>query len=93
MKARVDNNQGQIVEDLRKIPGVTVETGHDDLIVGCRRRTFWFELKDDEAVSKKSGEVLESKITPDQKRIRNTFTGQYDIVKSTEEILAIILRS
>ena len=90
MKARVDNNQGKIVKELLQIPGVSVELGHDDIICGYRKRTFWFEIKSEAAVSRKTGKVLESRIEDDQKRLRSTFTGQYDIVKSTDEILAII---
>ena len=32
--ARVDENQTGIVEKLRQIPGMSVETGHDDLLSG-----------------------------------------------------------
>ena len=83
----IDANQPQIVEDLRKIPGVTVELDHDDIIVGAQGLTFWYELKSEEAVSKKTGLILESQIKPDQKRIRAEFTGHYKIVSSFDQII------
>lgn len=86
--AKIDANQPGIVEKLRSIPGVTVEINHDDLLVGCQRFTFWFEIKNpEEACSKKTGKILESAIKPDQKRIRAEFTGHYKIVSSFEQII------
>jgi len=85
--ARCDKNQPDIVKDLRKIPGVSVEVNHDDILVGCHGVTFWYEIKSPEAVSKKTGEIMESEIKPDQKRIRSTFTGHYKIVSSFEQII------
>ena len=43
--AKIDRNQGDIVSALRKIPGISVETGHDDILVGYKGRTWWFEVK------------------------------------------------
>ena len=83
----MDKNQSPIVEALRQIPGVTVETGHDDILCGYNLRTYWFELKSGNATSKKTGKVLESHIEPDQKRIRDLYTGHYSIVSSLDEIL------
>ena len=84
---RVDNNQSEIVNQLRSIPGVSVETGYNDILVGWRGQTFWFELKNEDCVSKKTGKILESEIKPDQKRIPEKFTGHYKIVSSFEEII------
>ncbi len=87
LKARTDSNQNEIIEKLRQIPGVTVELSHDDFLVGFRGKTYWFELKNQDCVSKKTGKILETKIKEDQKRIRGTFTGHYRIVSSFDEIL------
>ena len=84
--ARVDNNQKYIVDQLRSIPGVTVEVNHDDILVGYKGRTYWFEIKNPE-VANANGRVFESKIKDDQKRIRRTWTGHYKIVSTLEEIL------
>jgi hypothetical protein len=90
-KDKVDNNQAKIVSDLGKLPGITIETGHDDILVGYNGRTFWFEIKNpDRCLSKKTGKLLDSCLEDDQKRIRETFTGQYDIVFSVGEILVVI---
>ena len=85
--ARIDNNQEEIVKQLRSIPGVTVELSHDDILCGYQGVTRWYELKNPDCVSKKTGKILESAIQPDQKRIRSTFTGHYRIVSTIEEIL------
>ena len=88
--AKIDSNQPEIVKKLRQIPGVSVELGHDDILVGFRKITFWYELKDESAVSNKTGKILESEIKPDQKRIRGTFTGHYKIVSSYNQIITDI---
>ena len=89
--AKVDLNQNLIVETLRMIPGVTVEPDHDDILVGYRSVTYWFEIKNPElACSKKTGEILKSAIKPDQQRILDNYTGHYKIVSSLEQILTEI---
>lgn len=74
---KVDKNQTEVVDHLRSIPGITVEVGHDDILVGYKGRTHWYELKGSKATP----------IKPDQKRISNEFTGHYKIVYSLREIL------
>lgn len=87
--ARVDGNQEDIISALRTLPGITVETGHDDILVGYNLCTYWFEIKDP-GEANNAGQVFESKITRDQKRIRRTFTGQYNIVTTKAQILDVI---
>lgn len=90
-KDRVDENQRDIVKKLRSCPGVTVVTGHDDLLVGYRGITYWIELKDPEKTkSKKNGKLLSGALKDSQKDLLKNFTGQYDIVFTAEEILEII---
>lgn len=43
--AKVDRSQTAIVRQLRSIPGVTVEPGHDDVLCGWKGVTYWFEIK------------------------------------------------
>jgi len=88
--AKVDLNQGTIIEALRTIPGVTVQTGHDDLLIGFREKTYWFELKSARAVSKRTGEVNESEKKKSQKILESTWAGHYSIVSSLDEILSQI---
>jgi hypothetical protein len=85
-KMRVDDNQKRIVEGLRAM-GITCAPSHDDILVGHKGATFWYEVKNPNTVSKKTGEVLESKIKSSQKKIRATWRGHYKIVTSIEEIL------
>ena len=84
---KIDNNQVSIVKVLRKIPGITVEVGHDDLLLGYKGKTYWFEIKNPDCVSKRTGKVLPSKIKPSQKKLLKTFTGHYSIVWKLEQIL------
>lgn len=87
--AKIDANQAGIVGALRKLPGVTVELGHDDCLIGYNLQTYWVEIKNPEQANK-DGKIFESAIKPDQKRIRQTFTGAYLITCSYQEILEFI---
>lgn len=75
--AKVDANQSEIVEALRSIPGVTVQTGMDDIIVGFRGKTYWYEIK--------TGPKAE--IKPGQKKLTAEWRGHYRIVWSLDMIL------
>lgn len=85
--AKIDNNQKEIVEALRKIPGVSVEVNHDDILVGCAEVTRWYEIKDPSVVNLKTGKVQPSAIKPSQKKLLETFTGHYKIVWELDQIL------
>jgi hypothetical protein len=89
--ARIDKNQPEIVNALRKIPGVSVQLGMDDILIGYKKKTYWFEIKEPESISKKTGKVLDSKIKPSQHKLRDTWTGHYQIVWSVDQILAEIM--
>ncbi len=78
--ARIDSNQPAIVEALDCIPGVTVQPGHDDILVGYKGKTYWFELK---SSNKK-------KMRPSQEKLFARWTGHYQIVSSLDEILLAI---
>ena len=85
--ARTDTNQSAIVEALRKIPGVTVETDHDDIFVGYKGFNYWYELKSEEAVGKRTGKVKESSKRKNQKKLESAWKGHYKIVSNLDEIL------
>ena len=89
---RSDNNQAAIVKALRQIPGVTVVTEMEDVLVGYTdadgiRRTLWYELKDPATVSPVTGEVRPSAIKESQKRLLREFTGHYRVVWKIDQIL------
>lgn len=86
LKAKIDNNQNEIVDALRQIPGVQVEPGHDDIFVGYKGRNYWFEIKSGNAVNK-AGHIRESAIKPKQKELREHWSGHYSIVSSFDQII------
>jgi hypothetical protein len=87
---KIDKSQQGIVGYLRGLPGVEVELDHDDFLVGYNQMVFWFECKSEDALSKVTGQVLESKKTKRQKRLDRTWTGQRDYVTTAQEIIEII---
>lgn len=84
---RTDANQAEIVEKLRSIPGVTVQTDHDDILVGFRKKTYWFEVKRPEIVGKVSGKVRRSGMKKSQLDLLESFTGHYAVVWNLDQIL------
>jgi len=88
--AKVDGSQDSIVQALRKIPHISVEVGHDDIFVGYKGRNFWFELKSQSTVSKKTGKVRHSAIKESQHNLIKHWTGHYEIVWKIDQILAAI---
>lgn len=88
--ARVDDNQSGIVEQLEKIPGLSIAKGHDDILVGYRGNTYWFEIKSPKAISKKTGKPLKSSVKKSQIELSSTWCGHYEIVWSVEQILKSI---
>ena len=83
--AKVDQNQKLIVRQLRQIPNITVAVGHDDILVGYRGRTYWFEIKRPEVIGK-DGLVRPSKITDSEKKLRDEWQGHYAVVSTFDEI-------
>jgi len=91
-KDKIDANQAEIVKGLRKIPGITVETGHDDILCGCYDkdgipRTYWYEIKNPDKISPKTGQPQPSAIQDSQKQLIKKWTGHFKIVSTIEEIL------
>lgn len=85
-KDKVDINQPEIVKSLRAL-GYSVELDHDDILVGKHGRTYWYEIKSEDAVSKKTGKVLQSAKKDHQIKLEATYQGHYKIVSSLDEIL------
>lgn len=90
-KKKIDANQKSIVEALRKIPGVTVALDHDDVLVGYKGKTFWYEVKNPDVIGK-DGVVRDSAKKESQKKLESSWTGHYRIVWNLDQILDEILR-
>ena len=88
--AKIDRGQVEMVKALRQTPGVTVSVGHDDILVGYKFRTYWFELKAPETVSNKTGKVRPSEVTETEMARLATWQGHYSVVWSLDQILAEI---
>ena len=82
-KDRVDANQNEIVDALRKM-GFSVELGHDDCLVGINGLNFWYEIKNPNKISK-TGKIHNLKKS--QKDLLRDWKGHYKIVSSLDEIL------
>ena len=87
--SRIDRNQTEIVEALRKL-GASVQPLHSagdgipDLLVGYQGRNFLIEVKD--GTKKPSAR----KLTPCQVEWHHEWLGQAAIVTSTEEAIALV---
>lgn len=84
---RIDGTQQQIVAELRSIPGVTVEVDHDDILVGYRDNTYWFEIKDPDSVINKSNGIKAGSFKKSQINLIKNWTGHYRIVWNIDQIL------
>ena len=88
---KTDNNEKDIVSALRQIPGVSVETGHDDILLGYKNKTYWFEIKNPSEVDKNGKPYAKkSETAKKQKKLDDEFKGHYKIVYCIEQILAEI---
>lgn len=75
--ARVDDNQAEIVKELRA-RGFSVQTGHDDILVGYWGMTFWYEIKNINGKNRKQ---------ESQEKLESTWRGHYLVVYSLQGIL------
>ncbi|MHC5061972.1 MAG: hypothetical protein ACYTFK_12910 [Planctomycetota bacterium] len=85
--AKIDSNQPEIVKALLKIPGVSVQTGVDDIFVGYKGRNYWYEIKAPDTLSEKTGLADKDAFKKSQINLLKTWTGHYEIVWTLEEIL------
>ena len=85
--ARTDNNQTDIIKLLRQVPGISVAPNHHDLLVGFRGKTYWFEIKNPNAISKKTNTVLQKRKQESQIKLEKKWTGHYKVVTRFEEIM------
>jgi hypothetical protein len=84
---KVDNNQSSLVKKMRKIPGLTVAHTHTigqgfpDIICAFRGVNYLFEIKDP------SKPPSARKLTPDEVKFHNEWTGQIAVVETFEDVL------
>lgn len=87
--ARVDDNQREIVEELRRA-GCSVWSlagvgkGFPDLAVGFRGRNLFLEVKDG------SKPPCKRKLTPDEEAFHASWRGHVAVVESVEDALKIV---
>lgn len=85
--AKIDANQREIVKQLRAL-NVSVAVSHDDILVGYKGRTYWFEVKDPGKLLCKDGVTFrKGAITPGQADIARTWRGHYCVVWELDMIL------
>jgi hypothetical protein len=85
--ARKDTNEKEIVDNLLMFPGVSVDVNRDDIFVGYLGVNYWYEIKNPEVISTKTGKVQPSKIKDSQVKLLKNWKGHYKIVSTLEEIL------
>lgn len=73
---RIDVNQPGIVKALRAM-GISVELDHDDILVGYKGKTYWYEIKTGEKAVIKGSQI----------KLLAEYKGHYKIVWSVEMIL------
>ena len=88
--AACDENQPEIVAALRKLPGVSVEVGHDDIIIGYKGQNFWIEIKDPSKTLRKCGRIKTDIFKKSQILLMRDWTGQYSICFTFMDCLEVI---
>lgn len=89
MPKRTDGNHKEIVKALREI-GASVQSlaelgsGVPDILVGFRGKNYTFEIKDWRQPPNKR------KLTPDEKKWHELWTGQVAVIETFNEALAIL---
>ncbi len=59
---------------------------HDDILVGYRGKTFWYEIKSDNQM-KKDGTLKANALKASQVKLQQEWKGHYRIVTGVDEIL------
>jgi len=88
-KAKVDDNQSEIVDALRKAGcSVTITSGQadgfPDIVVGFRDINYLIEIKDGSKVPSKR------KLTPDQVKWHKRWNGKAHVVKNVTEAFKVV---
>lgn len=87
---RLDDNHAEIVDFLRSIPGVSVQSlasvafGCPDLLIGYQDINYLAEVKDGRKPPSKR------RLTPAEVKWHEDWTGQKAIIKSVEDAAALL---
>jgi hypothetical protein len=87
---RIDENQPALVKQLRQIPGLkvahthTIGDGFPDIVVSFRGVNYMFEIKDP------SKSPSRRKLTEDEEKFHNEWTGQIAVVETVTDVLKVI---
>ena len=81
----VDKNELEIIKALEAL-GYTVQSNHDDILMGRHFQTYWIELKNGNPFNK-NGTLKKGFIKDSQYEILCTWSGQYNICWGLEQIL------
>ena len=86
-KGKTDNNQKDILKELRKIPGLSVQAGHDDLLVGYKGVTYWYEVKNPEKMNKDGSATKGTETQKKQTKLFLEWKGHIKLVWELDQIL------
>ena len=84
--AKIDSNQPEIVAALRRM-GYTVAVAHDDILVGGKGKTYWFEIKE-MSTWKKNGGLKAGTFKDSQKQLLKEWGGHYAVIWTLEQALS-----
>lgn len=87
---KVDDNQPQLVKQMRRIPGLTVFLTHTlgkgfgDAVLGFRKNNYIIEIKDP------SKPPSARKLTPDEEKFHEEWEGQITVVETIDDVLNLL---
>ncbi len=88
---KIDNNQTEIVNGLRKL-GFSVEStasiggGFPDIVVGYQGKNYLFEVKQKRSITNENPKPL----TEHEKQFYESWRGQYAVVTCVEDVLSVV---
>jgi hypothetical protein len=86
---KIDDNQEQLVKQMRCIPGLKVKHTHTvkgfvDVVIGYRGINYLLEIKDPGKPPSKR------KLTDDEQKFHNEWTGQVAVVETIDDVIKLI---
>jgi Holliday junction resolvase len=89
VRARKDSNHKEIVDALRDMGISVLDTsqlgnGAPDIVIGFRGKSILIEIKDG------NKPPSQRKLTKDEGIFQSTWKGEYVVVKSLDEVLALL---